>query len=322
MPAPSAPPPPAAPFDPAATASDVLACFRLILGRNPSPEEMAGHMANVGRPLADVVATYVGSAEFSRRKLLQRPQGEIRLVSLPGYRIYTPVTDEAVGRHVADGVYDPHIAAVLRRVLRPGMGMLDLGANIGVFALLAASLVGPNGSVLAMEPNPANARLLEASRLANEFSHLTVCQAAASRSAGVLALHCAGSNGTATEAAEQALLTAQTVAALRVDDLVGAGQPVDLIKIDVEGAEHLALTGAEAVLRRCRPTIVSEFSPGLLRHVSGIDGASYLRFLQAFGYQLAVLGRDGSFVPGASVDAIVAAYGAAGTDHIDIVAVP
>ncbi len=309
-------------FEPTATAADILACFRLILGRNPNPEEWAGHSANAGQPLDAVVANYVGSAEFSRRGLLRRQDGEVRLVELPGYRIYAPVADEAVGRHAAAGQYDLHVAAVLRRVLRPGMGMIDLGANIGVFALQAAALVGPAGAVLAVEPNPANARLLEASRLANGFTQMAVCQVAAARSLGVLALHSFDSNGTVTGCGEAGLLTAQTVAGVPVDQLVAPGQRIDLVKIDVEGAEHLALLGAADMLRRCRPIVISEFSPGQLQAVSGIDGPGYLHWLQAMGYRLAVLRLDGGFTPGESAAAVMAAYEAAQRDHIDIVAVP
>ena len=310
-----------APFDGLASAVDIVSCFRLILGRNPNPEELAGHLAMIGHPLPGVVANYLNSAEFSHRGLIAAaPGGDIRLITTADYRIYVPVADEAVGRHVAHGVYEPDVAAVLRRWLRPGMGMLDLGANLGVFALLGAALVGPGGHVLAMEPNPANARLLEASRQANGFANLTLCQAAAARAVGVLALHSFDSNGTATAAAGDALLAAKTVAALPVDMLAGELR-YDVIKIDVEGAEHAALSGAAALLRRCRPAIVSEFSPGQLAAVSGIDGPGYLRVLLELGYRLGVVGPGGSYELGLSTEAVMAAYEAAGVDHIDIVAV-
>ena len=316
-----APQPWLTPFDRVATPEDVLACFRLILGRNPNPEEWTGHLGLVGQDLDLVVANYAGSAEFAARNLLQ-PPGAVRLVALPEYRIYAPVDDEAVGRHVAFGEYDPHVASILRRVLRPGMGMLDLGANIGVFALLGAALVGTTGRVLAVEPNPDNARLLEASRLANGFTQLTVVQAAAAREIGILALHNAGSNGTATRVHEQALLSARTVSALPVDLLVGQEQGIDLIKIDVEGAEYLALSGASSLLRRCRPVIVSEFSPSQLAKVSGIDGPGYLDYLRSHGYRHSVLEQDGTFEPGQTAAAVMQAYELSGVDHIDIVATP
>ena len=74
--------------------------------------------------------------------------------------------------HALAGAYDTYLTDLLRRFLRPGMGVLDIGANIGVFALLAAAKVGPDGYVLAVEPNPANTRLLEASRRLNGFAQL------------------------------------------------------------------------------------------------------------------------------------------------------
>ena len=54
-----------APFDPVATVDDIRACFRLLLGRNPNPEEWRGHSSRAGEPLDGVVASYAGSLEFS-----------------------------------------------------------------------------------------------------------------------------------------------------------------------------------------------------------------------------------------------------------------
>ena len=309
-------------FDDAATRDDIAACFRLLLGRNPNPEEVSGHMSAAGQPLDRVVANYLNSMEFSRRGLLAAPGGEVTLVSRPDYRIYASAADGAVGLHVVKGAYEVDVEAVLRRHLRPGMGMLDLGANIGVFSLLAAALVGPSGSVLAMEPNPANARLLEASRRENGFVNLTVYQAAAAANAGVLVLHSFDSNGTVTELDGAGLLTAQTVAALPVDQIVGPDTVIDVIKIDVEGGEYGALQGAAGLITRCHPVIVSEFSPGQLRGVSGVDGPAYLGFLQALGYRLGVIGPGGAYTLGMDAAAVMAAYDRSGVDHIDIVAEP
>ena len=173
--------------------ADVLACFRLILGRNPHAEEWPGHSARVGEPLAGVVASYVNSLEFSRRGLLERNLTEgLALTALPGFRIYTADDDAAVGRHVRGDNYEADVTAVFRRFVRPGMHVIDIGANIGYFTMLSASLAGGGGSVLAVEPNPRNARLLEASRRANGFDHVTLAQVAAGARTGLLVLHVHG----------------------------------------------------------------------------------------------------------------------------------
>ncbi|WP_158747001.1 FkbM family methyltransferase [Acidisphaera sp. L21] len=308
-------------YEPAATPDDILACFRLILGRTPNEEEWTGHLGLVGQDLSVVVSNYVGSAEFAQRGLLtQAPPSDIQMTVLDGYKIYASATDEAVGRHVLGGAYEPYVGAILRRCLRPGMAMLDVGANIGVFALLAASIVGLEGSVLAIEPNPANARLLEASRLANGFNKLTVLQAAAARQTGILVLNTFDSNGTTSLPHPERVLSAHTVGAIRLDDVIGATRRIDVLKIDVEGAEFNALLGAEATLRRCQPALLSEFSPGQLAAISGIDGAAYLKWLMNLGYQLGVVRRDGSSpIMGLSVEQILAEYENSKLDHIDLI---
>jgi FkbM family methyltransferase len=320
-------------FDPAADAADIRACFRLLLGRLPHREEWPGHSQQAGQPLAGVVAGYLNSLEFSRRRLLRDDTpSDVALADLGEFRIHAAASDAAVGRHVLAGAYEPEVSAVFRRTLRPGMGVLDLGANIGYFTMLAAALVGADGHVLAFEPNPRNTRLLEASRRANGFGQVTVCQAAAGPRVGLLALHRTHSNGTTSALPDDprgmpgAILAemgaADLVPCLPPDALVPAGRRIDLVKVDVEGAEYLALSGCAAILARDRPVIVSEFSPDLMPGISGIDGPGYLDWLAGQGYRLAVLEPDGTERPAATSGDVMAAYHDRGIDHVDIVARP
>ena len=317
-------PPWEAPFDPTASATDILHCFRLLLGRRPNREEWSGHLMRVGEPLGPVVATYVNSLEFANLGLLKQDNlAGIVLADLPGFRIYAPQEDVAVGRYVAQGMYEPEVTAVIRRMVRPGMGVIDLGANIGYFTMLAAALVGPEGYVLAVEPNPANARLLEASRRANGFEQVTVWQGAAGRAIGLLTLNTSHSNGTTSTPSDDvnALLGSVTVPCLPVDAL--AARPIGLIKADVEGAEYNALLGCRAILARDRPVLVTEFSPDLMPGISCIDGDGYLAWIMDQGYEIGVIELDGSVTPSqGDRDAVMATYRARAVDHIDIVATP
>ena len=314
------------PFPPAATHADIYHCFRLLLGRNPHREEWPGHAGMAGSPLPAVVGSYLNSLEFSRRGLLLPvAPAQVGLATYPGFTIHADADDPAVGRHVLAGRYEPEVAAAFRGLLRPGMGVIDIGANIGIFALLAASLVGREGFVLAFEPNPRNARLLEASRRRNGFAALHLVQAAAAPETGLLALHRSHSTGTATPPAEalEALLASETVAGLAPDLLVPAGRRIDLIKVDVDGGEYLALRGCLATIRRDRPAIVCEFVPGLLAGISGIGPRAFLEWLGGLGYEVAVIAPDGGSVPlGQRWDEVLAAQRARGTDHIDLLATP
>ncbi|WP_419758755.1 FkbM family methyltransferase [Acidisoma sp.] len=313
-------------FEDTASEADILGCFRLILGRMPNPEEWRGHSSRVGEPLGQVVSSYVTSLEFQRRGFLNRDPGEdIVSTEVQGFRIYSNQNDAAVGKPVRDDNYEPDVTRLFRSRLQPGMSVVDIGANIGYFTMLAATLVGAQGHVLAVEPNPRNVRLLEASRRANGFDNVTVAQSAAGRETGILILNTSFSNGTTSAPPDELgqLLAAESVSCLRLDSLLDAWTTVDLIKVDVEGAEYNALLGAEATIRRCRPFIISEFSPGMIPGISHISGEDYLSWLISLGYVLGVVEPDGSLSEtGTDIDAVMRIYRSRMSDHIDIAAQP
>lgn len=314
-----------APFPREASREDVYYCFRLLLGRNPNREEWPGHTGNVGRDLDAVVRSYISSLEFMRRAdTLSGHQldEKIQLKRTKDFAIYAQEEDEQVGRHVLRDTYEPNVTAVFRRYVRPGMRVLDIGANIGYFTMLSASLVGPTGGVIAIEPNPDSVKLLEASRRENGFEHVRIFQVAAGRAPGLLVLNRASSNAmtSAVPDAVSHLVRSTTVPSFRIDDLVAPDANVDFVKIDVEGAEYNALLGARALIARCRPTIVSEFSPKTMPGISGIDGMGYLRFLlDELGYRISVIQPDGALAPyGSDARKVMDAYDASGVDHIDL----
>jgi len=314
------------PYHSTASPEDIFYCFRLLLGRHPNREEWQGHSARAGDDLTRIVASYVNSLEFSRRGLLEpSPDPGVRLTRLDGFAIYTSVDDLAVGQSVAAGQYEPEVTAVFRRLLRPGMGVLDLGANIGYFTLLSASLVGATGYVLAVEPNRRNVRLLEASRRANGFAQVTVSQTAAGRDTGLLELNASYSNGTTSALPDRpdAVLGSEIVPCVRADALLPPERRIDLIKADVEGAEYNALLGCRQTIAEHHPVIVSEFSPGLMPGISGISGEEYLRWIIGQGYRLATIRPDGSLQHAErNWRAVIDEYETRGVDHVDIVATP
>lgn len=300
-----------------ATEADILACFRLLLGRDINPEERAGHLGRVGEPLEALVRNFLASREFADRGMLQAWQAEgVDLADYGAFKVFASTEDAAVGRHVLAQVYEPEVQAVFRRYLRPGMVAIDVGANIGFFSMLAGALVGPEGGVLAVEPNPDNAALIERSRRASGFEHVKIAQMAAGRDIGLLALDTAFTNGTTSALRDGA----RSVACAPLD-LYLPSRPVHFLKLDVEGAEGNVLAGAPRLLRTHRPIIVSEFSPGQLPGISGMTGEEYLGLLTGCGYLLHVLHKDREPVQG-DIPGVMEAFHAAEKDHIDILAVP
>jgi len=310
-----------------ATAEDIFYCFRLLLGRCPNPEEWPGHSFRVGEDLENIVSSYVTSREFAERGLLKKTYSDqVELVRLPKFSIFASKDDFAAGDHVLHGnPYDLEIGAVLERHVKPGMAVVDIGANIGRLTMLLASLVEGSGLVVAVEPNPENIKLLEASRRVNGFDQILIIQAAAGRRTALLALNVSYSNGMTGELPSDldAIFASRPVPCFALDAILPKDRPINLVKIDAEGAELNVLIGLSQTIDRDRPVIVSEFSPGTLPGISHCSGPDYLRHLIAAGYRIGVIELDGSEIMfGEDVDGVMGAYSRSGVDHIDIIAIP
>ncbi len=311
--------------DKQATAEDIYYCFRLLLGRSPHRSEWPGHVSRVGEDLHSVVASYLNSYEFAEhnRTHYSIPE-DLRLGKVESFSIWADTNDLAVGRHVLSGSYEPHVTQVFKEALAPGKRVVDVGANIGYFSLLAARLVGAEGLVLAMEPSENNVKLIEASRRQNQFDQLRIVQAAAGRDLGLLSYHPDHSNGLSERLPEDSarLLATETVACLPVDCLVPAGRTIDLMKVDVEGAEHNVFLGAREMISRCRPLLVWEFTPQSLWGVSQIHWRDHLTWVQDLGYQLQICHRHGNRQSCDRAEEVYEVLEELGVDHLDLLAVP
>lgn len=142
--------------------------------------------------------------------------------------------------------------------LAPGMVVLDLGANLGVFATRAAKRVGPSGRVIAVEPHPGNFARLQGNARRNGLARLECVEAAAGDREGQVELfvHDRGINHSITRGSGKSV----TVPLRTVDGLVRERglERVDFLKIDIEGAVPGALRGASETLKRFRPLISLE----------------------------------------------------------------
>jgi FkbM family methyltransferase len=314
-------------FKKSASEEDIYYCFRLILGRNPSKGEWPGHKSLAGNDLRDVVSTYVSSREFKNRKLGVLSDTEHVLVDLGDYKMYVSPSDVEVGAHIyRERKYESHVTEQIRRVLTPGMYFLDIGANIGYFSLLAANLVGRKGRVLCFEPYQYNVKLLHMNATVNGFENVVIYPFAVADKKGLWAFDSAGSNGVISEIEEgiTSLMATTLVYSVNLDDVLGGIERLDVIKIDVEGAEYMALSGGHDLLRGFRPTIFSEFSPPALNVVSGVSAEAYLRLLLVDeGYSVAVCDKDSGLVDcKRDMNKVIKCFQDSGVDHIDIVAYP
>ena len=151
----------------------------------------------------------------------------------------------------------------LQRLLSPGDVFIDVGANVGLYALKAARLVGPAGRVLALEPGAEAYGHLASNLALNAFGWAEAIKVAASDRAGEAVLHHVplGQDPQAFSLIPNArALDGETVETVTLDSLVERCglRRIDLIKIDVEGAEPLVLAGAREVLASLRPAVIFE----------------------------------------------------------------
>ncbi len=121
------------------------------------------------------------------KELLDRSSGRAGqiLISCQGCKFYVNPMDVGIVPHLlADGVYEPRTTEVFKCLLKPGMVVVDIGANFGYYALIAAQFVGSTGKIYACEPEPNNFRLLLNNIKINGFSNVAPLQIALSNRKG------------------------------------------------------------------------------------------------------------------------------------------
>ena len=179
-----------------------------------------------------------------------------------------------MGRSLYRYGFSPPEVQLLRLVLRPGDVFIDGGANIGMFTLIAAAAVGRTGRVIACEPVPENVRLLVANLELNRFEWVDVFKGALAEHSGTGELFSFGAEaGLSSFAPATHAGTRRLMVDLRSLDEIGSAHlaRVRLVKLDIEGAEVKALSGATELLRS-QPDFLVEVEPEhLARQGSGTE---------------------------------------------------
>ncbi|HEX4127232.1 MAG TPA: FkbM family methyltransferase [Acidimicrobiales bacterium] len=238
-----------------------------------------------------------------------------------GVDLLCDAADAAVTPGLLSGEYEVHLSAVFEKYCTTGMTVIDVGANIGYYSLLASRLVGPSGRVIALEPNSENCRLLLSSLRLNDITNVQLLPVAADTSTGwaYYSTH-VGSNGGLIEGGELLSRPGTVVPTFRLDELVDGR--VDLLKMDVEGAEGRVVRGATRIIERDRPIVTSELKDEMLRRVSDGTVAEYLGYFEKLGYSVSLLEKaSATEKPYASVADLLADWGE--TDELrDVLLLP
>jgi len=207
-------------------------------------------------------------------------------VTIQGHRIFLDSRDS--NNLSIYGSYEPSLTAIFEREIADGDVVLDAGANIGYYTLIAARLVGEKGKVFAFEPAPENFTLLKKNVEVNGYHNVVPVPKAVSDESGRISLFLS-EESSVSHRISNSIDGGKSVAieATTLDDFFQDYKGnINFIKLDIEGAEAKALQGMSGILKKNRKIkLATEFYPSALRS-SGIEPEDYLELLCQQGFKL------------------------------------
>lgn len=234
------------------------------------------------------------------------------IIEIQGSKMYvdihhkSPIMRKTFQVYALNRIHEPSTTRLFKEVVKQGDVVVDLGANIGYFTLLAAKLVGKKGKVYAFEPEPRNYNYLLKNIELNGYDNVFAVQKAVSDKKGKTKLYiCPYDTGHHTinqyggikaykpdfANDEKEFVEVEKIA---LDDfLKDMEQPIDVIKMDVEGAEMLALSGMDGIIKENgNLKMFIEFFPLLIREMGSSPEEFIRRLLEDYHFSMFIIGHD------------------------------
>jgi len=210
-----------------------------------------------------------------------------------GFRLLVDGTSQTGRIAYATGRYEPRTTQIIQARVQPGDVVVDVGANIGYFSIVAARAAGPSGRVVAFEPVESVRRQLARNLQLNDLEHVEIRSEALSDRTADATFYQGPDRDTGLGSLRPLEQGHQvTVHQVRFDDIWDPSRRVSLVKIDVEGAELRVLQGMADCLTRDRPDIIVEVTDQFLRAL-GASASDLLGFLTACGYRMYQIPDEG-----------------------------
>ncbi len=191
--------------------------------------------------------------------------------------------------------YEKETTALAKKLIEPGMVILDIGAHIGYYTKLFSKLTGKNGIVYAFEPEESNFQLLQENT--KNLKNVRIVNKAVSDRTGFIDFYTSSNNtGYHSILSSEICKEKITVPVLTLDNFIkneGINKKIDLIKIDIEGGEPYAFRGAQNLLSQPHLKIIMEFAPGNFKNEA--DAIDLLKNLnRQFGFSINKIGNGGN----------------------------
>ena len=210
-------------------------------------------------------------------------------ITLEEGKIFLNKKDPVVSGALALGVYEKDMTEIFKSVLKKGMVVLDIGANVGYYTIISSYYVGKSGKVLSFEPEPENYKFLTKNINANEYSNVLTfpCGISDKKSEGTLYLS-SDNKGKHSLIKLKGEDTSINIPLTTIDSVLADSgiEKIDVIKIDIEGAEALALKGMTNTIKKNPPCILfCEFYPEALRLMHS-DPLDFLHNISSLGFSI------------------------------------
>ena len=209
-------------------------------------------------------------------------------VMVDGLRVYVNGQDTVLTPTLLmEGSWERPLTEAMLDNIRDGDVVIDVGANVGYYTLLAARKVGPRGHVIAFEPDPTSFAILKRNAEANGFRNVTIEQKALSNRRGKLRLYLSSQNqGDHRIFPAEEKRPSIEVETLPLDEYVLPSGRLSFVKIDTQGAEGIIIEGmAKTIRNHPEIKIILEYSPHLLRRAN-CDPGHLIQRLVDLGFEL------------------------------------
>lgn len=214
-------------------------------------------------------------------------RGEV-VKNVQGSKMILNLNDVGISRELAIyGVHESQSTKEVKNIITPGMKILEVGANIGYYALLETRLAGPTGHLYAMEPSPFNFELLERNLKLNGLKNYDLYNTAAGATIGTAKFLLSGRSNLSTFIEREDLTGEEVDVNVTTLDEFMKDKKVDFIRMDVEGYEGEILKGAEKVLSEGnRPKYFFIEIHSELLHKKKSSAKDIVEYLGKFGYEV------------------------------------
>jgi FkbM family methyltransferase len=199
-------------------------------------------------------------------------------------------TNDYIDRWLYTGAdFEPHVVNLYLKILREGSNVLDVGANIGYFSIIASRLVGQSGKIYSFEPSPNTLIRLKRNISLNKFKNIIIYPKAVSEKVGFVVFKIPSdtvqnSGRSSFRDIEENSIEVE-VPTINIDSLLQEIISISLVKMDIEGAEAMALIGMQKLIERDSPIFIMELSDAYLKQL-GASAISVWDFFKCRDYKV------------------------------------